>query len=69
VSVDVETLAGQPSDELLALARRIEARLVAVGSRGRGAVRAALLGSVSGGVVQAADRPVMVVSPAASSRG
>jgi nucleotide-binding universal stress UspA family protein len=69
VSVDVETVAGQPSDELLALARRIEARLVAVGSRGRGAVRAALLGSVSGGVVQAADRPVMVVSPAASSRG
>jgi nucleotide-binding universal stress UspA family protein len=67
VVVEVEARSGQPSEELLALARAIDARLVVVGSRGQGAVSAALLGSVSGRVVQESDRPVMVVSPAASS--
>jgi nucleotide-binding universal stress UspA family protein len=62
VGIDAETLSGQPADELLALARRIEALLTVVGSRGRGAVKAALLGSVSGRLVQESDRPVMVVS-------
>jgi nucleotide-binding universal stress UspA family protein len=62
VRVDVETLSGRAPDELLALARRREAQLLVVGSRGRGALKAAVLGSVSGRIVQDADRPVMVVS-------
>jgi nucleotide-binding universal stress UspA family protein len=62
VRVYVETLSGVAADQLLELARRREARLVVVGSRGRGAVKSAVLGSVSGRVVQETDRPVMVVS-------
>jgi nucleotide-binding universal stress UspA family protein len=62
VRIDFQTLNGVAADKLLEFARRWEARLVVVGSRGRGAVRAALLGSVSGKLVQGTDRPVMVVS-------
>ena len=62
VHVYFQTLSGVAADELLELARRREARLVVVGSRGRGAVTAALLGSVSSRLVQETDRPVMVVS-------
>ena len=62
VRVYFQTLSGVAADELLELARRREARLVVVGSRGRGAVKAAVLGSVSSRVVQETDRPVMVVS-------
>ena len=62
VRIYSQTLSGVAADKLLELARRREARLVVVGSRGRGAVKAALLGSVSGKLVQETDRPVMVVS-------
>jgi nucleotide-binding universal stress UspA family protein len=62
VRVYFQTMSGVPADALLELARRREAGLLVVGSRGRGAVKAALLGSVSGTLVQDADRPVMVVS-------
>ena len=60
VRIYFQTLSGVAAGELLELARRREARLVVVGSRGRGAVRAALLGSVSGKLAQEADRPVMI---------
>ncbi len=62
VRIYFQTLSGVAADELLELARRRDARLVVVGSRGRGAVKAAVLGSVSGRLVQETDRPVMVVS-------
>ncbi|MFD7660616.1 universal stress protein, partial [Actinosynnema sp. NPDC059797] len=48
--------AGPPADALLAASA--EASLLVVGSRGRGAVRRALLGSVSHEVVEAAPCPV-----------
>lgn len=62
VRIYFQTVSGVPADELLKLARRREAQLVVVGSRGRGPVKAAVLGSVSGRVAQETDRPVMVVS-------
>ena len=67
VHIDFQTLTGVAADELLELAREREARLVVVGSRGRGAVKAAVLGSVSGRLVQETDRPVMVVSKRAAA--
>jgi hypothetical protein len=45
------------------LARNLDAALIVVGSRGRGAVRAALLGSFSTSVLANASCPVVVVPP------
>jgi len=46
---------------IVQLAQEHEADLIVVGSRGHSGLRAALLGSVSNGVVHHADRPVLVV--------
>lgn len=54
---------------VLAVAAEIDADLIVLGTRGRGSVKAWLLGSVSHGVVQQADRAVLVVpSPELSER-
>jgi nucleotide-binding universal stress UspA family protein len=47
-----------------AVARQHEAAVIAVGARGLGAARSALLGSVSSGLVQNAELPVLVVPTA-----
>jgi nucleotide-binding universal stress UspA family protein len=52
---------GSASEEIVALAAEIGVGLVAVGSRGRGRIRRALMGSVSDAVVRHAHCPVMVV--------
>jgi nucleotide-binding universal stress UspA family protein len=52
---------GLPSAEIVALAEELEAGLVVVGSRGLGAMRRSLMGSVSDSVVRHAHCPVMVV--------
>ncbi len=51
---------GGPSEEFVALAAEIGVGLVAVGSRGRGKIRRALMGSISDAVVQHAHCPVVV---------
>jgi nucleotide-binding universal stress UspA family protein len=52
---------GQPDERLADLADEEDAELIVVGSRGRGAFKAAFLGSVSNGLVGIARCPVVVV--------
>jgi nucleotide-binding universal stress UspA family protein len=52
---------GAAAREIVALAEDIEAGLIAMGSRGLGGIRRALMGSVSDDVVRHAHCPVLVV--------
>ncbi len=54
-------LSGDPVDEIVAHAVSLDADLIVLGSRGRGAFASALLGSTSRGVIAEARRPVLVV--------
>lgn len=58
-------LQGRPKawPALLIAAQAVKADVVVIGSRGLGAVKSALLGSVSSGLLHHADRPVLVVPP------
>lgn len=60
VQSDTELLEGSPAKAILDLARSRDVDLIVVGSRGLGAVKGALLGSVSSEIVHHADRPVLV---------
>ena len=61
VDVKAELLAGLPADEIVAYADTLDPDLIVLGSRGRGALATALLGSVSRAVLHEARRPVLVV--------
>ena len=52
---------GEPAQEISHLAEDLGAGLVVMGSRGRGGIRRALMGSVSDSVVRHAHCPVLVV--------
>jgi nucleotide-binding universal stress UspA family protein len=52
---------GKPDEELVALGEELEAGLLVIGSRGRGGLRRALMGSVCDSVVRHAHCPVLVV--------
>ena len=57
---------GVPAERLADLADEEDAELIVVGSRGRGAFKAAFLGSVSNSLVGVARCPVVIVPPGAA---
>jgi nucleotide-binding universal stress UspA family protein len=59
-----EIAAGDPAPTLIAVAERHGCDGIIIGARGHGAVRSALLGSVSHGVLQASRLPVTIVKQA-----
>jgi nucleotide-binding universal stress UspA family protein len=61
VSYSLERISGDTVDEIIAVAEAKKADLLVVGSRGRGGIASAVLGSVSHGVLNRAKRPVLVV--------
>ena len=66
---DVErlTASGDPAEVLTQAASERNAALLVVGSRGRGPMRAAVLGSVSATTIRRANRPIVVVPPGATA--
>jgi nucleotide-binding universal stress UspA family protein len=56
-------ISGDPAEELARAAADRKAALLVVGSRGRGSVRAALLGSVSAALTRRASCPIVIVPP------
>jgi nucleotide-binding universal stress UspA family protein len=52
---------GRPDEEIVALGEELGTCLIVVGSRGRGGIRRALIGSVTDSVVRHAHGPVLVV--------
>jgi nucleotide-binding universal stress UspA family protein len=55
--------AGDPAEQLVAIAEKEDAELLVVASQGEGRIRAALLGSVSSALMHTCPCPVVVVPP------
>lgn len=60
VEAEVVVVAGDAADEIVAYADTIDAGLIVVGSRGRGAGEGLLLGGVANAILREARRPVLV---------
>jgi len=58
---ELRTMLGIPAEQLAELADDVGADVIVVGSRGRGAFKAAFLGSVSNSLIGIARCPVLVV--------
>lgn len=68
VSFEREIGSGEPAPTLIDIAERHACDAIILGARGLGALRAALLGSVSQAVLMAAEVPVTIVkAPSAAS--
>jgi nucleotide-binding universal stress UspA family protein len=61
LSVSTQLLDGDPAREVLRVAREGEHDVIVMGSRGRGRVTTALLGSVSNRIMHDAEVPVIVI--------
>jgi nucleotide-binding universal stress UspA family protein len=61
IAATTELLIGYPPQQILRVARDIDADVIVIGTRGLGPVKSAVLGSTSREVLAKADRPVMVV--------
>ncbi|PKL59338.1 MAG: universal stress protein [Methanomicrobiales archaeon HGW-Methanomicrobiales-4] len=61
LTYDLKVAIGDPSVEIVNIAQKEMADLIIIGSRGLGALKGVLLGSVSQKIAQAAPCPVMIV--------
>ena len=61
VSLRTHLTTGDPAEQICRYAEEIDARLIAIGTRGHGTVASLLLGSVSNAVIRGASCPVLVV--------
>jgi nucleotide-binding universal stress UspA family protein len=64
---ELEERRGRVAEEIAACARERRAEMLVAGSRGRGPIRSALLGSVSTQLLEPGERPVLVVPPEAAA--
>jgi nucleotide-binding universal stress UspA family protein len=62
-NAEITIVRGDPGVALCDLATREKARAIVMGSRGRGGIKRALLGSVSDYVVRNAPCPVVITGP------
>jgi nucleotide-binding universal stress UspA family protein len=60
-TAEKRVVSGMAAERLADLADEVDAELIVVGSRGRGALKAAFLGSVSASLIGVARCPVLVV--------
>ena len=67
IGYESEIGAGDPAAALLDIAARFGCEFIIMGARGHGALRGALLGSVSQALLQASPLPVTIVRPKAES--
>lgn len=65
--VELRAEIGRPADRIVALCGELGASFVVLGSRGRGGLKSAVLGSVSNAVASTAPCPVVIVPPDAAS--
>ena len=66
---EIELMGDQPAEAIINVAEARGADEIAVGTRGLGIVRTAVLGSISHEVIARAKVPVVVVPPAAAEAG
>ena len=64
ISYALERISGETVDVILGVAEASHADLIVLGSRGRGEIASALLGSVSRDVLRRSKRPVLIVRAA-----
>ena len=61
LAFDRQVSSGDPAQTLLEIAQRCGCEAIVMGARGRGALRGALLGSVSQAVLQTSPLPITIV--------
>lgn len=66
VAYEREIGSGEPAPALIEMAKRHGCDAIIMGARGLGALRSALMGSVSQGVLQASTLPVTIVKQASN---
>lgn len=61
ITYELKASIGDPSSEVIEIAKKEHVDLIILGSRGLGAIKGVLMGSVSQKIIQAAPCPVMIV--------